>query len=98
MKDEVRNPDLEAVKQPQRIDEVLADLSARAKVIVDGGYSQVDVMKSAFADLQSFGGMTGIVSIVTSGTLNANQIELAKRVALKILAVLGMIEGNKKGA
>ena len=97
MKEQQKTPsDLEALKQPEAIEEVVNNLSERARVIVDGGYSQIDVLKSTFADLQSFGGMTGIVSIMTTGTLNKQQIELAERLAVKVIAVLGMIEGSKK--
>lgn len=52
-------------------------------------------MKSAFADFKSLGSLSGLMSIANTGTLNANQIELAKRIAVKVIAVLGIKESEK---
>lgn len=80
------------------IGEITGDLSERARNIVKDGHTQIAVMESAFVDVKLLGDLSGIMSIMSSGTLNENQIELAKRIAVKVIAVLGMVEANKKGA
>lgn len=55
----------------------------------------MDIMKSAFADFKSLGSMSGLMSIMNTGTLNAQQLELARRIAVKVIAVLGIKESEK---
>lgn len=52
-------------------------------------------MKSAFSDFKALGSLSGLISIANTGTLNANQIELAKRIAVKVIAVFGIKESEK---
>lgn len=74
------------------IDKLVAELAQRAHVIVDEGHSRSDIMKSAMQDFKSLGSMSGMLSFMTTGKLNPNQIELAKRIAVKVIAVLGTME------
>ena len=77
------------------IDRVVKDLSERAHTIADEGHSPISIMKSAMSDFNGLGSMSGMLSIMTTGKLNANQNELAKRIAVKVIAVLGMAESEK---
>lgn len=52
-------------------------------------------MKSAFTDFKALGSMPGLLSIMNTGTLNAQQLELASRIAVKVIAVLGIKESEK---
>lgn len=81
------------------IDQVIGDISKRANAIVEEGHSQIDIMKSALSDFKALGNINGMLAVMNSGTLNKNQVELARRIAVKAVAVLGIIEaGNNKGA
>lgn len=81
------------------IDRVAANLSERAQQIVIEGHSQTDVIKSAMYDLKSLGDVSGIMSFAVTGALSQQQLELTQRLAVKVLAVLGMIdEAKTKGA
>lgn len=75
-----------------KIDKVVSDLSERASAILKDGHSQQDIMKSAFSDFKSLGSFSGLMSIMNTGRLNAQQLELARRIAVKIIAVLGLNE------
>lgn len=77
------------------IDKVVTDLSARAHRIVDDGHSQMEIMQSAFADFKSLGSFTGVISVLQNGKFNDQQLEIARRIAVKVIAILGM---NEKGA
>lgn len=77
------------------IDQVVKDLSERAHKIADKGHSPISIMKSAMSDFNGLGSMSGMLSIMTTGKLNAHQTELAKRIAVKVIAVLGMAESEK---
>lgn len=77
------------------VEKVVADLSERAQAIVNDGHQQMDIMKSAFTDFKALGSMSGLLSIMNTGTLNAQQIELASRIAVKVIAVLGIKESEK---
>lgn len=55
-------------------------------------------MQPAFADFKSLGSISGLMSIMNSGTLNGQQVELAKRLDVKVIAIFGIIEATKKGA
>ncbi|EDV3179540.1 hypothetical protein CSP48_004504 [Salmonella enterica subsp. arizonae] len=83
------------MKRTDGVEKVVADLSARAKAILNDGHEQSEIMKSAFSDFKALGSLSGLVSIANTGTLNANQIELAKRIAVKVIAVLGIKESEK---
>ncbi|UXM05278.1 hypothetical protein [Salmonella phage F115] len=85
------------MKKSDGVEKVVADLSERAKAILNDGHEQSEIMKSAFSDFKAFGSLSGLMSIANTGTLNANQIELAKRIVVKVIAVLGIKE-NEKGA
>lgn len=77
------------------VEKVVEDLSERAQAIVNDGHQQMDIMKSAFADFKALGSMSGLLSIMNTGTLNAQQLELASRIAVKVIAVLGIKESEK---
>lgn len=77
---------------------IVDNLSERAETIILEGHKQTDIMQSAFADFKSLGSISGLMSIMNSGTLNGQQVELAQRLAVKVIAILGMIEYTKKGA
>lgn len=77
---------------------VVDNLSERAETIISEGHKQTDIMQSAFADFKSLGSISGLMSIMNSGTLNGQQVELAQRLAVKVIAILGIIEATKKGA
>lgn len=77
------------------VEKVVADLSERAQAIVNDGHQQMDIMKSAFTDFKAIGSMSGMLSIMNTGTLNAQQLELASRIAVKVIAVLGIKESEK---
>lgn len=79
------------------VEKVVADLSERAQGILNEGHGQTEIMKSAFSDFKALGSLSGLMSIANTGTLNANQVELAKRIAVKVIAVLGIKE-TEKGA
>lgn len=77
------------------VEKVVADLSERAQAIVNDGHQQMDIMKSAFTDFKALGSMSGLLSIMNTGTLNSQQLELASRIAVKVIAVLGIKESEK---
>lgn len=79
------------------IDKVVEQLAIRAHVIVDEGHSELDILKSAFADFKAMGSLSGIMSVMGTGKLDQKQTELANRIAVKVLAVLGMQEAAKAG-
>ncbi|EKL2214078.1 hypothetical protein PQ125_002612 [Salmonella enterica] len=83
------------MKKSDGVEKVVADLSERAKAILNDGHEQSEIMKSAFSDFKALGSLSGLMSIANTGTLNANQIELAKRIAVKVIAVLGIKESEK---
>lgn len=74
------------------VSKVVDHLSARARKIVDDGYSKGDILKSAMGDLKSLGGVGGMLTIMTTGNLSAKQRELAERLAVKMIAFLGVTE------
>lgn len=74
------------------VSKVVDHLSARARKIVDDGYSKGDILKSAMGDLKSLGGVGGMLTIMTTGNLSAKQRELAERLAVKVIAFLGVTE------
>lgn len=67
---------------------LMSELTERANVVLDEGYSTVDIMRSAFADFTALGSMSGVLSVLSSGKLTGHQIELAKRIIVKTLAVI----------
>lgn len=77
------------------IDKVVEGLSIRAHVIADEGHDQLTIMKSAFSDFKSLGNLSGLMTVVSTGKLTQQQIGLAQRIAVKVIAVLGMIEAEK---
>lgn len=74
------------------VTKVVDHLSARAHKIADDGYSKSDILKSAMGDLKSLGGVGGMLTIMTTGNLSAKQRELAERLAVKVIAFLGVTE------
>lgn len=78
------------------IDKVVKQLAIRAHVVVDEGHSELDILKSAFNDFKSMGSLSGIMSVMSSGKLTQQQVDIAQRIAVKVLAVLGIQESNKK--
>lgn len=74
---------------------VVNHLSARASKIADDGYSKTDILKSAMSDLKALGGVGGMLAIMTTGDLSTKQKELAERLAVKVIAFLGITEAAK---
>lgn len=74
---------------------ILHAVTERDKAILNDGHEQSEIMKSAFSDFKALGSLSGLMSIANTGTLNPNQIELAKRIAVKVIAVLGIKESEK---
>lgn len=64
------------------------ELAERADVVIAEGHSIIEIMKSAFADFKSLGSMAGVMSVMTTGRLSTQQIETAKRIIVKTLAVI----------
>lgn len=62
---------------------------------MDDVHQQMDIMKSEFTDFKALGSMSGLLSIMNTGTLNAQQLELASRISVKVIAVLGIKESEK---
>lgn len=79
----------------QTMNDLSKSLADRATIIVDEGHSVLEIMKSAFADFKSLGSMAGVVSVMSSGKLSQHQIEVSKRIAAKVLAVIYLHEKNK---
>ncbi|EAP4692431.1 hypothetical protein E4849_23550 [Salmonella enterica subsp. enterica serovar Anatum] len=77
------------------VDKVVESLGLRAHVIVDEGHSQETIMKSAFNDFKAMGSMGGIMAVMTTGKLSQQQLDLAQRIAVKVIAVLGVKESEK---
>lgn len=80
------------------IDKVTENLALRAHVIADEGHDQLAIMKSAFNDFKSLGSLSGIMAVMSTGKLTAQQLELAQRIAVKVIAVLGIVEAGKAGS
>lgn len=80
------------------IDKIVEELSIRAHVIADEGHDQLTIMKSAFSDFKSLGNLSGLMTVVSTGKLTAQQIKLAQRIAVKVIAVLGILEAEKPGS
>ena len=93
-----QKPEQAQVKEDENdaLKKVVDNLSERAETIINDCHKQIDVMQSAFADFKSLGSISGLMSIMNSGTLNGQQVELAQRLAVKVIAILGMIEATKK--
>ncbi|EKG5461776.1 hypothetical protein O3X72_004609 [Salmonella enterica] len=77
------------------VEKVVADLSERAQEIVNDGHQQIDIMESSFTDFKALGSMYRLLSIMNTGTLNAQQLELARRIEVKVIAILGIKESEK---
>lgn len=80
------------------IDKVVEELSIRAHVIADEGHDQLTIMKSAFSDFKSLVNLSGLMTVVSTGKLTSQQIKLAQRIAVKVIAVLGILEAEKPGS
>ena len=83
------------------IDHVVKGLSERAHTIADDGHSPISIMKSAMTDFNGLGGMSCMLSIMTTEKLNAHQTELAKRIAVYVVNFniayqIAFNEGNSK--
>lgn len=76
----------------EHIAQVSKDITERATKIVDEGHKMSDIMQSAYADFKSLGGITGMMSVLVTGKLNTQQIETIERIAVKVLAVLGLVK------
>lgn len=76
------------------VDKVISDLSARAHKIVDDGHSESEILKSAMMDFKSLNSLGGMLSFMTTGKLNPKQEEIAQRIAVKVIAILGMREAQ----
>lgn len=76
------------------MNELAQTLGERAEVLLKEGHSTLDIMKSAFADFTALGSMTGVMTVMTTGKLSPQQLELAKRIVVKTLAVIDRQENN----
>lgn len=78
----------------QSTQQLANNLAERAQAILDdeAKYSQKDIMTSAFNDFKALGSMSGIMAVMSTGKLNSQQVELAKRLATKVIAVVSQYE------
>lgn len=78
----------------QSTQQLASNLAERAQAILDdeAKYSHKDIMASAFSDFKSLGSMSGILAVMSTGKLNAQQVELAKRLATKVIAIVSQYE------
>lgn len=74
------------------VSRVVDNLSARAHKIADDGYSRTDILRSAMDDLKSLGRFGGSMAAIATGNLSHKQRELAERLAVKMIAFLGVTE------
>lgn len=72
------------------VDKVVANLSERANAIVAAGHSESEIMQSAMADFKGLNTIGGALSLMANGKPSAKQLEIAQRIAVKVIAVLGM--------
>lgn len=78
----------------QTMSELSQSLADRADIIIAEGHSPLDIMKSAFADFRALGSMSGVMSVMSTGKLTQNQIDISKRIVAKVLAVINKQEGG----
>ncbi|UPT52984.1 hypothetical protein [Hafnia phage yong3] len=77
------------------VDKVVENLSLRAHIIVEEGHSQMDILKSAFADFKAMGNVMGLMAIASTGKLTDAQIERAEKIAVKVISLLALREAAK---
>lgn len=78
------------------IQKVSDDITKRAKTLVTEGHSTNQILKSAFNDMQALGAdKLALMSLLATGNFTQRQSMIIEVVAVKILAVLGTIQGNK---
>jgi len=75
---------------PTPIQILANNLADRAQAILDdpNKYTQKAIMSSAFNDFKALGSLTGVMSVMSTGSLNTQQIEIAKRIAAKVIAIV----------
>lgn len=61
-------------------------LRDRAVAIIKEGHSPQMVMQSAMGDLKAMGNLSGLIAIMQTGQFNPQQMVLAERLAVKIIA------------
>ena len=66
--------------------DVADSLRDRAVAIIQEGHNPQQIMQSAMADLKGMGNLTGLIGIMQSGQFNPQQMVLAERLAVKIIA------------
>ncbi len=66
--------------------DVADGLRDRAVSIIKEGHNPQQIMQSAMADLKGMGNLMGLVGIMQSGQFNPQQMVLAERLAVKIIA------------
>lgn len=79
---------------PTQVQTLTNSLANRAQAILDdpNNYSQKAIMSSAFGDFTALGSMSGVMAVMSTGKLTGQQIELAKRIAAKVIAVVSQYE------
>lgn len=66
--------------------DVADSLRDRAVSIVKEGHTPQQIMQSAMADLKGMGSLTGLMGIMQTGQFSPQQMVLAERLAVKIIA------------
>ena len=86
----------DTTKATEGVQKVSDDITKRAKILVTEGHSTNQILKSAFNDMQALGGdKLALMSLLATGNFTQRQSMIIEVVAVKILAVLGTIQGNK---
>lgn len=75
------------------VKKIADDLAVRAQEVINERHQPIDIMKSAFADFKNLGSIAGVMSVMSTGKLTPHQQMVAERIAVKVLAVLGMEKG-----
>ncbi|BES53408.1 hypothetical protein [Aeromonas phage phiWae15] len=66
--------------------DVADGLRDRAVAIIKEGHNPQQVMQSAMGDLKAMGNMSGLIAIMQTGQFSPQQMVLAERLAVKIIA------------
>lgn len=73
------------------IDEAEA-LRERAVAIIKEGHDPKAIMQSALSDLRGMGNLTGMIAIMQTGKFSQQQMVLAERLAVKIIAYCALMK------
>lgn len=67
-------------------------LRDRAVSIIQEGHDPQAIMQSALGDLRGMGNLTGLIGIMQTGKFSAQQMTLAERLAVKIIAYCALMK------